>query len=119
FIAGAELIIHNAPFDIGFLDFELQRLQKNYLPIANICCITDSLVLARQKHPGQQNSLDALCRRYQVNNSHRQYHGALLDAELLAEVYLAMTGGQGSLFVNEQHDEKEVVSKTFHTEQHG
>lgn len=119
FITGAELIIHNATFDIGFLDYELQRLQKNYLPIANICKITDSLVLARQKHPGQQNSLDALCRRYQVNNSHRQYHGALLDAELLAEVYLAMTGGQSSLFVNEQHDEKEVVSKTFHTEQHG
>ncbi len=96
YIDGAELVIHNAPFDIGFLDSEFARL--NIGKIADRCAILDTLPLARKKHPGQQNSLDALCRRYYVDLSERSLHGALLDAELLASVYLAMTGGQTSLF---------------------
>lgn len=97
FISGAELIIHNAPFDVGFLNSELKhaRLQKS---LADYCLILDTLVMAREKHPGQRNSLDALCKRYDIDNSNRQLHGALLDAEILAFVYLAMTGGQSSLF---------------------
>jgi DNA polymerase-3 subunit epsilon len=97
FITGAELIIHNAPFDIGFLNAELQYLKwpKN---MADYCTVEDTLVLAKQKHPGQRNSLDALCKRYGVDNTNRELHGALLDANLLAQVYLAMTGGQGDLF---------------------
>ena len=94
FIEGAELIIHNAPFDVGFLDAELQRLEHPFAPIANVCSVIDTLVLARGKHPGQRNNLDALCQRYMVDNSQRDLHGALLDAEILADVYLAMTGGQ-------------------------
>jgi DNA polymerase-3 subunit epsilon len=101
FIRGAELIIHNAPFDLGFLDNELALVGKatgqRYPKIADICKITDSLKLARQKHPGQKNNLDALCRRYGINNSHRELHGALLDSEILADVYLLMTGGQTDL----------------------
>lgn len=102
FIKGAELLIHNAEFDIGFLNYEFKLIDPNFLGIKHYCSITDTLALARQKHPGQQNSLDALCRRYQVDNSQRDYHGALLDAKLLAEVYLAMTGGQGTLFVEQE-----------------
>jgi DNA polymerase-3 subunit epsilon len=98
FVQGAELIIHNAPFDVAFLDAELGRLPRAIPTIAGLCRITDSLALARYKHPGQKNSLDALCRRYQVDNSARELHGALLDAEILADVYLAMTGGQTLLF---------------------
>lgn len=98
FVRGAELIIHNAPFDVAFLDAELSLLEEAGLCIGRLCRITDSLALARHKHPGQKNSLDALCRRYQVDNSARQLHGALLDAEILADVYLAMTGGQTQLF---------------------
>ena len=94
FIAGAELVIHNAPFDVGFLDSELQRLEQSFAPIADICSVIDTLVMARGKHPGQRNNLDALCQRYMVDNSQRDLHGALLDAEILADVYLAMTGGQ-------------------------
>ena len=101
FIRGAELIIHNAPFDLGFLNNELAMVGKatgqRYPKIADICKITDSLKLARQKHPGQKNNLDALCRRYGINNSHRELHGALLDSEILADVYLLMTGGQTDL----------------------
>jgi DNA polymerase III subunit epsilon len=96
FVSGAELIIHNAPFDVGFLDSELARLNPKRA-IANLCNILDSLVLARGKHPGQKNSLDALCKRYAVDNSQRDLHGALLDAEILADVYLLMTGGQTAL----------------------
>jgi DNA polymerase-3 subunit epsilon len=96
YIDGAELIIHNAPFDVGFLDSELARL--NMGTVEQRCTVLDTLVYARKKHPGQQNSLDALCRRYEINASERTLHGALLDAELLASVYLAMTGGQTSLF---------------------
>jgi DNA polymerase-3 subunit epsilon len=96
FVRGAELIIHNAAFDVGFLDKELER--NGYAErIAEICTITDSLLLARRKHPGQKNNLDALCRRYEIDNSHRELHGALLDSEILADVYLALTGGQTSL----------------------
>lgn len=101
FIKDSQLIIHNAPFDIGFLDMELQRVSKNYGCMADYCTVFDTLPLARQMHPGQRNSLDALCKRYEVNNSHRELHGALLDAELLAQVYLAMTGGQTKLFAEE------------------
>jgi len=98
FIRDAELVIHNAPFDVAFLDAELARLQQAGLNIAGLCSVIDSLALARHKHPGQKNSLDALCRRYLVDNSARNLHGALLDAEILADVYLAMTGGQTHLF---------------------
>lgn len=96
FVEGTELIIHNAPFDLGFLNRELE-LAGNPLRLEEVCEVTDSLALARQMHPGQRNSLDALCRRYQVDNSGRELHGALLDAEILADVYLAMTGGQTAL----------------------
>ncbi|MEE4146093.1 MAG: DNA polymerase III subunit epsilon [Halieaceae bacterium] len=94
FVSGAELIIHNAPFDLGFLDAELQRLSGQFPAIRDICEVVDTLVMARAKHPGQRNNLDALCQRYDVDNSQRDLHGALLDAEILADVYLAMTGGQ-------------------------
>jgi DNA polymerase-3 subunit epsilon len=94
FITGAELIIHNAPFDLGFLDAEIQRLPQKRGAIKQLCAVIDTLVMARAKHPGQRNNLDALCQRYQVDNSQRDLHGALLDAEILADVYLAMTGGQ-------------------------
>jgi DNA polymerase-3 subunit epsilon len=97
FIDGAELIIHNAPFDVGFLDHEIRRLGDPQRPIASYCRVLDTLALARELHPGQRNSLDALCKRYEVDNSARELHGALLDAEILAEVYLAMTGGQATL----------------------
>ncbi len=93
FIDGAELVIHNAPFDIGFINHELAKLQ-NREPVHELCKVVDTLVMARQKHPGQKNNLDALCRRYGVDNSQRNLHGALLDAEILADVYLMMTGGQ-------------------------
>lgn len=97
FVRDAELVIHNAPFDIGFLDHELQTLQRGYRTMAEYCGVLDTLALARKKHPGQKNNLDALCKRYHVDNSQRELHGALKDAEILADVYLAMTGGQSSL----------------------
>lgn len=97
FVRGAELIIHNAPFDVGFLDAELAQLGSQLPRINDICGVLDTLVMARQKHPGQRNSLDALCQRYDVDNSQRDLHGALLDAEILADVYLMMTGGQTNL----------------------
>lgn len=95
FVEGAELVIHNAPFDVGFIDAELGRLGRS--SILDHCSVLDTLVLARQKHPGQRNSLDALCKRYGVDNSQRDLHGALLDSEILADVYLLMTGGQTAL----------------------
>lgn len=101
FINGSELIIHNAPFDIGFLNCELRSIKWPKI-IADYCAVCDTLAMARDKHPGQRNSLDALCKRYDVDSSKRLLHGALLDAEILADVYLAMTGGQGSLFDDEQ-----------------
>ncbi|MCG5535340.1 DNA polymerase III subunit epsilon [Ectothiorhodospira mobilis] len=97
FIRGAELIIHNAPFDVGFINHELARLEGDWGRVEDHCRITDSLALARQMHPGQRNSLDALCKRYDIDNSGRDLHGALLDARILADVYLAMTGGQKTL----------------------
>lgn len=103
FIDGAELVIHNAPFDTGFIDAEFKRLPAplNELRLAQRCKVLDTLALARGLHPGQRNGLDALCKRYNVDNSQRELHGALLDAQLLAEVYLAMTGGQGALALGE------------------
>lgn len=104
FINGAELVIHNAPFDVGFLDHELKMLDPVWGKISDHCGITDSLVMARKKHPGQKNNLDALCKRYEVNNARRELHGALLDAELLAEVFLRMTGGQETLALSSNAD---------------
>ena len=97
FIRGAELVIHNAPFDVGFIDHELSQLNQQQHHIENICTVIDTLVLARKMHPGQKNNLDALCKRYDIDNSQRDLHGALLDAEILADTYLAMTGGQTML----------------------
>lgn len=97
YVAGAELIIHNAPFDVGFLNAELQRVRKP--PLTEVCSVIDTLAMARELHPGKKNSLDALCDRYQVDNSARTLHGALLDAELLSDVYIAMTRGQDSLAI--------------------
>jgi DNA polymerase-3 subunit epsilon len=96
YLQGAELVIHNAPFDVGFLDAEIARMDGLGV-IRDHCGVLDTLVMARKKHPGQRNSLDALCGRYDVDNSRRDKHGALLDAEILADVYLAMTGGQRAL----------------------
>ena len=97
YIDGAELIIHNAPFDVGFLNAELRRINKQ--PVTTTCTIIDTLVMAKELHPGKRNNLDALCDRYQVDNSARTVHGALLDAELLSDVYIAMTRGQDSLAI--------------------
>lgn len=101
YLQGGELIIHNAPFDIGFLNHEFQLLRRDLPKITDTCKVIDTLVMARQKHRGQKNNLDALCKRYQVDNSRRDLHGALIDVNLLAEVYLAMTGGQMNLFIEE------------------
>jgi DNA polymerase III subunit epsilon len=103
FIRGAELIIHNAPFDIAFLNAELAHIEFAQ-QVSDLCRVLDTLALARQMHPGQRNNLDALCKRYSVDNSHRDYHGALLDARILAEVYLAMTGGQAKLTLSAESD---------------
>jgi len=97
FVRGAELVIHNAAFDVGFIDAELGLAGNGITAIGEICQVLDTLTLARQLHPGQRNSLDALCKRYGVDNSRRDLHGALLDAQILCDVYLAMTGGQGAL----------------------
>lgn len=94
YIDGAELIIHNAAFDLGFLDYELSRLGERYGKISDRCTVLDTLVLARERFPGQRNSLDALCKRLGVDNAHRQLHGALLDAQILGDVYIALTSGQ-------------------------
>jgi DNA polymerase-3 subunit epsilon len=112
FVRDSELIIHNAPFDVAFLNAEFGRLEtfvgaeRAAAPanITDFCKVLDTLALARQMHPGQRNSLDALCKRYSVDNSHREYHGALLDARILAEVYLAMTGGQATFTLSEESD---------------
>ncbi len=96
FVSGAELVIHNAPFDVGFINHEFSLCGKN-LQLEDICTITDSLEYAKRKHPGAKNNLDALCKRYGISNEHRSLHGALLDSEILAQVYLAMTGGQTKL----------------------
>ena len=103
YVRGAELVIHNAPFDVGFLDAELKRCGREET-VADLCGVLDTLAMARKMHPGQKNSLDALCRRYEIDNSHRDLHGALLDAEILADVYLIMTGGQVALLLGGQTD---------------
>jgi len=116
YIKGAELIIHNAPFDLGFLDNELSLLIEGAVgrnnKIEDRCKISDSLVIAREMHPGQRNSLDALCKRYDISNEHRELHGALLDSEILADVYLAMTGGQTALLLGDDvsSDDSNLVS---------
>lgn len=104
YIKGAELVIHNAAFDVGFLDHELKLDGNKYGLIEDHCTILDTLQVARDKHPGQRNSLDALCKRYGIDNSHRELHGALLDSEILADVYLLMTGGQTGLALGGSND---------------
>jgi len=106
FITGAELLIHNAPFDVGFLDSELAR-HGDLGRTADHCTVVDTLAMARSRHPGQRNTLDALCKRYEVDNSQRELHGALLDAEILADVYLRMTGGQTDLSLGEEDEQNE------------
>lgn len=114
FIQGAELLIHNAPFDVGFLNYELSLLPGPLQTIEAVSTVTDTLIMARDQHPGARNSLDALCKRYDIDNSNRELHGALLDAELLALVYLAMTGGQVGLFsdTNDTEHSNGVVGNT-------
>ncbi len=108
YLKGAELVIHNAPFDVGFINHELKLAGNDHGLIADHCTVTDTLLMARKMHPGQKNNLDALCKRYDVNNTQRDLHGALLDAEILSEVYLRMTGGQVGLALDsEQTAEKE------------
>lgn len=114
FIRDSELIIHNAPFDIGFLDFELEQLGPEWGRVEDYCKITDTLVLARERHPGQKNSLDALCQRYNVDNSQREQHGALLDAQILLDVYIAMTGGQAALLLDDDAARSSSTSITRH-----
>lgn len=103
YIRDSELIIHNAPFDVGFINHEFSLLGKDIGKLEDYSRVMDTLAHARKKHPGQRNSLDALCKRYGIDNSHRDLHGALLDAEILAEVFLQMTGGQSSLFAEHEH----------------
>ena len=113
YIKGAELIIHNAPFDVGFLDYELKQAGESEKTLADYAgSITDTLILAREKHPGRKNTLDALCQRYDVDASNRQLHGALLDAGLLAEVYLKMTAGQRVLFADQPADPLSVETSS-------
>lgn len=109
YLRGAEVIIHNAPFDVGFIDAEFARLPAG-LTTASLCEITDTLVMARELHPGQRNSLDALCGRYDIDNARRTKHGALLDSEILADVYLAMTGGQKALVLDPDDDDTDQDS---------
>ena len=97
YLDGAELIIHNAPFDVGFIDHEFKLAGAEYGKVSTYCSVIDTLVMARKMRPGKKNNLDVLCKEYEVNNAHRELHGALLDAELLSEVYLRMTGGQSAL----------------------
>lgn len=104
FIRGAELVIHNAAFDVGFINHEFSLLRRGFPNVEGCCCVLDTLALARKKHPGQKNNLDALCKRYFIDNSSRTLHGALLDSEILAEVYLAMTGGQTALSLGSSDD---------------
>ncbi|MGH8077721.1 MAG: DNA polymerase III subunit epsilon [Lysobacter sp.] len=113
FIDGADLVIHNAAFDVGFLDNELRMLGPQYGRLSDRCGIEDSLLLARQRFPGQRNSLDALCKRLGVDNAHRQLHGALLDSQLLAEVYLALTSGQGEIGFDGSEATPAIAAEAF------
>ena len=106
FIRDSELIIHNAPFDVGFIDHELRKLGIKWGKVEHFCTVTDTLTMAREKHPGQKNNLDALCKRYEIDNSKRDLHGALLDAQILLDVYLAMTGGQEALALGSMEEEE-------------
>ena len=119
YVRGAELIIHNAEFDVGFVNAELKKAGRTER-IEKLCSVTDTVQLARKLHPGQKNNLNALCVRYNVNNSHRELHGALLDARLLADVYLAMTGGQSALTL-ERHEARpaRAGSKAFNQQEIG
>jgi DNA polymerase-3 subunit epsilon len=108
FITDAELIIHNAPFDLGFINHELALTKAKWQAVEQYCIVLDTLVLARKMYPGQRNSLDALCKRHGIDNSQRDLHGALLDAEILADVYLAMTGGQGSLVLGSNTTDTDI-----------
>jgi DNA polymerase III subunit epsilon len=113
FIRDSELIIHNAPFDVGFINAELKKLGKQWGKVEDYCKVIDTLVMAREMHPGQKNSLDALCKRYEIDNSQRDLHGALLDAQILLDVYLVMTGGQTDLLLTDDvsgagHNVREV-----------
>lgn len=116
FVDGAELVIHNAPFDIGFLNEELARSDSTNTSMDSFCTVLDSLVLARQRHPGQRNNLDALCKRYDIDNTQRELHGALLDAEILADLYLVMTSGQRNLLLkDEESPEQRSESRATRT----
>ena len=111
YIRGAQLVIHNAAFDVGFIDHEFSFVKQfQNQKVADMCTVLDTLALARQMHPGQKNNLDALCKRYGIDNSHRELHGALLDSEILADVYLQMTGGQTRLNLSGQ--EKSEAGQT-------
>lgn len=121
YVKGSELLIHNAPFDVGFLDAELDKLNKalgeqRYGCIADYCSVFDTLAFARRRHPGQRNSLDALCKRYEVDNTGRTLHGALLDSEILADVYLNMTGGQTALLLGGESNELDSESSSSLTQ---
>lgn len=117
FIKGAELVIHNAPFDVGFMDAEFRRVN---MPMTHsFCTVLDTLVMARDMRPGQRNSLDALCKSYGIDNSHRELHGALLDAEILADVYLMMTGGQTDLLFSSGNDESNANASLLDLESLG
>ncbi len=121
YIKDSELVIHNAPFDVGFMDHELAQLNRSqgadWQPTRSYCTILDTLVMARKMHPGKRNSLDALCKRYDIDNSQRTLHGALLDAEILADVYLMMTGGQSSLSLSGHEGGDGAADKTLQARQ--
>lgn len=114
YLDGAELIIHNAPFDVGFIDHEFRLAGAEYGKVSTYCSVIDTLVMARKLRPGKKNNLDILCKEYEVNNAHRELHGALLDAELLSEVYLRMTGGQSALSLDsEESAADQIAGKTL------
>ena len=112
YIRGAELVIHNAPFDIGFMDYEFSKLKRDIPKTSTFCTITDSLVMARRLFPGKRNSLDALCSRYEIDNTKRTLHGALLDAQILADVYLTMTGGQTSMAFSMENEGQQTQGES-------
>ena len=118
YVDGAELLIHNATFDVGFLNHEFKLLQKGLGKIEDCCNILDTLQMARKLHPGQRNSLDALCKRYGIDNSNRELHGGLLDAQLLALTYLAMTSGQESLLFTDSETQQRTAEEIATTENH-
>lgn len=117
FISGAELIIHNAPFDVGFMDQEFRFLNKKTKPTAELATITDTLVMARKMYPGKRANLDALCRELGIDNKHRVLHGALLDAEILADVYLLMTGGQAKLNLSNSGQNSDTTGRRLRSSQ--